>query len=150
MGWLIRCCDENCAGETWAINIDDLIKKHCDKQGWFLCNNCGNAGYVEKKFKTQEGEAWQPYLKGVICLGAPGNIYQPFVFLVSYALNEEPEDIWFSYYKDTRSMPGGKLKLGHGPGGPPVLKADQIVELVNIMIGRGCLDKTEVLHTLDT
>ena len=151
MGWTIKCCDEKCAKETRARNIDDLIKNHCDEQGWFRCNACGNTGYVEKIFKTQEpGGTWEPYLKGVICLGSPGDIYQPFVFLVSYAPNEEPEDIWFSYYKDTRSMPDGRLKLGHGPGGPPVLKTDQMVELVKMMINRGCLDKTKVLNIIDS
>ena len=132
MGWSIRCCDKKCAKETRARNIVDLIENHCDKMGWFHCVTCKNAGYVKKSFKLQEpGRKWEPYLKGIIRLSDdPGDTYQPFVFLVSYEPDGIPKDVWFSYYKDTRTLPGGKLKLGYGPGGPPVLKADKVEELV--------------------
>ena len=150
MAWSIKCCDEKCAKKTWATNIVDLIENHCDEQGWFCCNYCGNAGYIEKSFKLQErGETWEPYLKGIIRLSDDsGDTYQPFVFLVSYQPDKDPTDVWFSYYKDTRSAPGGRLKLGYGPGGPPVLTAEKVVELVKKMIERGCLDKTEVIKTI--
>lgn len=149
-GWTIKCCDGKCAQETWAGNIDDLIKFHSNDQGWFSCKACGNAGFIERSFKLQEpGETWKPYLKGIIRLGLPEDTYQPFVFLVSYEPNEEPVDVWFSYYKDTRST-GGKLKMGYGPGGPPVLGADQLVKLIKFLIERGCLDKSKVLKALDT
>jgi len=105
---------------------------------------CGGKGYIEKSFDLQEpGETWEPYLKGIIPLGTPGDTYQPFVFLVSYSPNELPNDVWFSYYKDTRST-GGRLKLGYGPGGPPVLGAEQVLRLIKIMMERGCLDVTKV------
>ena len=130
MGWIIQCCDEKCAPETWASNIVDLIDNHCDEFGW--------------------GETWEPYLKGIIPLSYhPEETYQPFVFLVSNEPYEEPKDVWFSYYKDTRSI-GGRLKLGYGPGGPPVLGAEQVVELIKMLIERGCLDKNKVLNALDT
>jgi hypothetical protein len=40
--------------------------------------------------------------------------------MVSYKTEGGCDDIWFSYYKDLRKV-GGRLKLGYGPGGPPVL-----------------------------
>ena len=144
MGWSIKCCDKECAGETWARNIVDLIDNHRDDKGWFLCKDCGYSGYIKKSFSLQEqGEPWVPYLKGIVLLGNPGDTYQPFVFLVSYEQNEVPCDVWFSYYKDLRSE-GGRLKLGHGPGGPPVLGADQVVRLVKELIDRRCLDVAKV------
>ena len=76
------------------------------------------------------------------------SLYCHFVFLVSYSLNEVPDSVWFSYYKDTRSM-GERLKLGHGPSGPPVLEANQVVELVKMMIECGCLNKTGVINAID-
>ena len=117
MTWRIKC-NSKCGKETWAGNIDELIKNHRDSDGWFLCE-CGKHGHIEKSFDLQEpGETWEPYLRGIIPLGKRKDTYQPFVFLVSYKPNGPVNDIWFSYYKDTRPT-GGRLKLGYGPGGPP-------------------------------
>ena len=60
----------------------------------------------------------------------PRRYISTIVFLVSYEPDGIPEDVRFSYYKDTRTLPGGKLKLGYGPGGPPVLKADKVEKRV--------------------
>ena len=150
-GWIIKCSYEKCAKETWASNILDLINNHCDQSGWLLCATCERAGFIEKSFNLQEpGETWEPYLKGIIPLSYdPENTYQPFVFLVSDEPNQDPNSVWFSYYKDTRST-GGRLKMGYGPGGPPVLEAEQVVELIKKLIERGCLDKSKVLNALET
>lgn len=131
-GWTIKCHKNNCQEQTWAKNIVDLIEKHLDNQGWFLCN-CGGTGYIEKSFKLQEkGEVWEPYLRGIIPLGDQGDTYQPFVFIVSYKSHGNCKDIWFSYYKDLRAE-GGRLKLGYGPGGPPVLDRDMIKYLLKTL-----------------
>ena len=128
MSWLIKCT--NCDKKTWAANIVKLIDNCCDNMGWFRCNACDNPGYVEKSFDLQEpGEVWKPYLKGAVRLrNDPNGTYQPFVFLVSDAPNSGPSSVWFCYYKDTR--PDGKLRLGHGPGGPPVLAVAEVTQLV--------------------
>lgn len=118
MGWVIECC--KCNKKTGAANIDDLIKNHCDEDGWFLCRHCGGEGYIAKRYKLQDGKTWEPYLQGIIPLGEEGDTYQPFVFLVSYTPEDNPCHVWFAYYKDTRRE-GGRLKMGYGPGGPPVL-----------------------------
>ena len=134
MAWRIQCSNEGCKDkDTWAGNIVYLINDRLDKDGWILCGHCGNPGYIKKSFALQEkGEFWKPYLRGVIRLGNVGDVYQPFVFLVSYTSDETPRDVWFCYYKDTRSS-GGRLKMGYGPGGPPVLKAKQVVGLIDKM-----------------
>ena len=147
MSWSIKCTDSKCGKETWASNIVDLISSHRDKDGWFLCQ-CGKNGYIEKSFKLQEhGETWEPYLRGIIPLGNPGDTYQPFVFLVSYKPHGPANDIWFSYYKDLRTS-GGRLKLGYGPGGPPVLGKDSVIHLVRRLKDIGCLSKAEIDRAL--
>lgn len=129
MGWTIKCHKDNCEEETWASNIVDLIQNHRDKEGWIKCN-CGSSGYIEKSFELQEeGEVWEPYLRGIIPLGDTDNTYQPFVFIVSYEPKGHCKDVWFSYYKDLRAD-GGRLKLGYGPGGPPVLDRETIKYLI--------------------
>jgi hypothetical protein len=129
MAWQIKCSDKSCTNETWAANIVALIKNHRDSEGWFLCN-CGRKGYIEKSYEIQEdGEVWEPYLRGIITLGDEDDTYRPFVFLVSYEPNGKSNSMWFSYYKDLREK-GGRLKLGYGPGGPPVLNVDSIKELL--------------------
>jgi hypothetical protein len=142
MGWLIKC-NAKCGAETWAGNIDELIKNHRDAAGWFLCS-CGKHGHIEKSFDLQEpGETWEPYLRAIIPLGEDGDTYQPFVFLVSYDPDGPLDGIWFSYYKDTRAT-GGRLKLGYGPGGPPVLGKEQVFQMLLQMRAMGCVSQEEI------
>lgn len=144
MGWLIQCNNLACNKETWACNIVDLIDNCTDKNGWFICSHCNNCGFIKKKFDLQEpGETWEPFLLGVLRLGVINDTYQPFVFMVSYDSNGPAEDIWFSYYKDLRST-GGRLKLGYGPGGPPVLGTEQILLLLKNLIGLGLIEKDKI------
>lgn len=147
--WTIKCT--NCCGETKPANIRNLMD-NLDTKGWFLCRHCKNRGYIEKTFYLQEKNAgpWKPYLKGVI---RPNNhdeddTYQPFAFLVSDSPEENPHVVWFCYYKDTRNEVGGKLKMGHGPGGPPVFGAEEVLDLVVQMVERGCLDAEKVVAAI--
>ena len=143
MGWLIKCTNKKCGKETWAGNIVELITDHRDKDGWLLCE-CGQHGYVEKSFNLQEpGETWEPYLRGIIPLGNHIDTYQPFVFLVSYKPHGPTNNIWFSYYKDLRAS-GGRLKLGYGPGGPPVLGKKSLLQLLRKLRDMGCLSHDEI------
>lgn len=147
MGWLIKCTV--CRRETWAGNIVDLIGSHCDHNGWLRCGACNGTGFVEKHFLLQEqGEVWEPYLRGIIPLGDPGDTYQPFVFLVSANESGEVDSVWFSYYKDLRSA-GGRLKLGHGPGGPPVLHKTAILALLHQLVNKKFFTKAEMESTLE-
>lgn len=63
------------------------------------------------------------------------------MFLVSDTPEGPPDQVWFSYYKDLR--PEGRLKLGYGPGGPPVLSMTTVVELINELTTLGCLTAPE-------
>jgi len=147
MGWLIKCMDARCRRKTRAENIVDLISNHRDGDGWLLCE-CGKHGYIEKTFELQEsGETWEPYLRGVIPLGKGKETYQPFVFLVSYKPHGPANDVWFSYYKDLRAS-GGRLKLGYGPGGPPVLGKDDVLQLIKQLRDIGCITREEIEKTL--
>lgn len=122
----------------------DLLGNYRDQEsGWFLCK-CNERGYVRKEYPLQEeGEIWKPILKGAIRLGDEESTYQPFVFFVVYnqhdVLGDIIDDVWFSYYKDTRPD-GGRLKLGYGPGGPPVLGQESIGRLYEYLFGLGYLD----------
>ena len=147
MAWLITCLSETCGKQTWAADIVDLIKNRLSPEGWIRCQ-CGQPGYVAKKFALQEkGETWEPYLRGVVPLGEAGEVYQPFVFLVSYTPGGPIEDAWFSYYKDMRKS-GGRLKLGYGPGGPPVLSWDDILSLVRHAIKNGLVREQQVYEAI--
>ena len=132
MGWSIACLGkrEECGG-GWASNIRELIEEHRDGNGWFRCE-CGGRGYISKAYDLQEGDTWNPILVGAIRFNenpAFDETYFPFIFLVAYCETEaETSDIWFSYYKDTR--PDGRLKMGHGPGGPPVVSKEELRDLV--------------------
>jgi hypothetical protein len=130
MAWHITCSDPACDEKSGARDIVDLLyDDHRNEAGWFVCD-CGKRGYIEKSFDLQEGgDPWQPFLQGAIPLGEEGDTYQPFVFLVSSSSDDPVESVWFSYYKDLRSS-GGQLKLGYGPGGPPVLSIQQVRDVV--------------------
>ena len=148
MGWSIQCNNSNCKSQTWATNIVDLIDNHTDENGWFVCSQCGNGGFIEKSFDLQEpGHTWEPFLRGAIRLGDPDDTYQPFVFMVSYEPNGKANDIWFSYYKDLRET-GGRLKLGYGPGGPPVLGTEQLLSLIKRLYNLGLIEKEKLLKAL--
>ncbi len=144
MSWSIQCNNENCKEYTWASNIVDLIDKHTNSDGWFVCSHCNSPGFIKKSFDLQEpGDTWEPYLRGAIRLGDKDDSYQPFVFMVSYKPDGISNDIWFSYYKDLRET-GGRLKLGYGPGGPPVLGTEQILLLLKRLLELGLVDKEKI------
>ena len=126
--WTIYC--PHCKETTKPGNIVKLMC-HLDKKGLFVCWHCKRNGYIEKKFDLQEGGNWKPYLKGILKPDWVGerHLYSPFVFLVSDTPESPVKDIWFCYYKDMRKD-GGRLKMGHGPGGPPVFNIDDVSSIV--------------------
>jgi hypothetical protein len=139
MAWWITCSDSGCKERTRAANIPDLIKNHCDANGWFVCD-CGKRGYVERSFPRQEGgDPWTSFLHGALTFCDSG-VYQPYALLVSdgpYGPDETPTKVQFAYYKDLRSE-DGRLKSGHGPGGTPVLDIAWIRDLLGKLDALGC------------
>lgn len=146
MGWTIECA--TCDTTTWAANIVDLLSLHTDRSGLFRCP-AGHAGHIPRSFDLQEeGRKWTPVLRGAVRLGEEERSYQPFAFLVSYEPQGEIENVWFSYYKDLRAS-GGRLKLGHGPGGPPVLGKGGILRLLTSMLDHGCLSREDLRRIIE-
>jgi hypothetical protein len=134
MSYKLACINNKCSNkESKAINVLDLIENYVGKDYLFYCPKCSQNIYIEKQFDLQEkGQTWEPFLWGIIPLGFKNKTYQPFIYLVSDSPKSKISSCWFCYYKDTRKQ-GGKLKLGYGPGGPPVLKISQIKELIKIL-----------------
>jgi hypothetical protein len=144
VSWIIDCA-AGCGKQTWAANIADLLNRHLDHDDRFVCGYCAEPGVIAKSHKTQDGSIWSRPLRGAIRLGRPGEPWQPFAFLVG-----EPDgrtSVQACYYVDLRAT-GGRLKMGHGPGGPPVLGVWGLVGLVRRLIEIGCLDRAEVLARL--
>ena len=150
--WPIRCTSGECNHTTEPANIAELVnpeKGYLDDQGWFVCEKCGGSGYIEKKYDTQEGEKFIPYLKAVLRpSGYEGDTYQPFAFLASNSPDEHPGSVWFVYFKDTRNRPGGRLKMGYGPGGPPYFDVDDVLEMMVQMVRAGALDAEQVIKEI--
>jgi hypothetical protein len=152
MSWIIQCCDPKCGQTNRAENVVELINAFCDADGWFICQACEKtSGYIAKEFRMQEldREPWRPLLRGLVQLVDNGNDdpeseYRPFVFLATYDKPTNPiADFWFCYYKDTRAK-GGNLKLGHGPGGPPVLSAKQILQLIAHALDHNIIERRAI------
>ena len=147
-GLVVRCPNPSCSKGTWVADTVALLDDYVPdgRAGLFTCGLCHQqTGYVEKSFSLQEGggAVWEPYLRGAVRLTDDRlAIYQPFVFLVSYVKDGPVSDCWFSYYKDLR--PEGRLKLGYGPGGPPVLGHGQIIDLIKTLLGLGYIDRDEL------
>ena len=139
MGWSIECGYPQCLQPSWASNIVELIGNFCDGDGLLVCPHCKKkSGYIGKKFDfPEEDETSEPILRGVMSSGQD-NTYQPFVFPHVVSADEEKgkpasslvdltnTDIRLSYYKDLRGHQRadggpGRLKMGYGPGSPPVL-----------------------------
>ena len=125
----IKC---KCGTTTNGGNIVTIIEQHTDDQHRFVCESCGGNGYVVKNLKMQDGEKVKIYYLGVfVFAGKPG--YQPFTYLCAYAQKDgkpptKPTHVQVCYYRDLRSK-GGKLKLGHGPGAPPIISFKHFKEL---------------------
>ena len=145
MSWPIKC--DNCNKVTWVKNIVDLQDPehgNLDEKGWVLCGHCGERGYIERNLQIPEEGTFDPHIKVFIRPdGYKESVYQPFAFLVSYSAEEPPEDAWFCYYKNMRPQ-GGKLSMRLGP----VLKVNQVLDLVLQMIDRGCLDVEKILKAV--
>lgn len=147
MGYWIECTHGCEDGGVWAENIVDLLNKHIDEEGWFECS-CKKRGYIYRSYRLPEGGNFEPVLKGAFRLGSPDHIYQPFVFLAGDEANHIIDFIWVSHYKDLRPT-GGFLRHGTGPGGPPVLAKEEILEIVFQLIRKGGIGPDEVKEMLD-
>lgn len=152
MSYLIECT--KCTVKTKAYNIVDLIENYTDHKfgingGNIKCCVCGHNAYIFRESNLQEGgEPWQRLIRGVIRIPSEVSTYHPYVFLYTEKNDETNVSIHFSYYKDTRSEPEGKLKHGHGPGGGPVFTPRELVSLIEMLIQFGYLSGIDVENIL--
>ncbi len=145
MGYDIKC--QPCDAHTWASNIVDLLKEHTDHAGRFVCSKCsGHDTFIYRISDLQEGpgETWERWIKGVVTIDGGIKTYSPYIFLTADAEGGPITGLHFHYYKDTRDQPGGRLKHGHGPGGPPVLGFEDLFHMLRHLVTQGMLPKERV------
>jgi hypothetical protein len=136
MGW-VQCSNPDCGNKNWYADTVDLLKRFLPpgkSAGLFKCLSCGkDTGFVKKQFSDiQEGDGeFAPFWRGAIRLRKKNQraVFQPFFYLVSWESDSKVSACYPTYYKDLRKR-GGSLKTGHGPGGPPVMDLDWILEFV--------------------
>jgi len=139
----ITCND--CAQKSWAREIVDLIANHSDKRGHLVCSHCKSTNaFIFRESKLQEiGEKWSRYIKAVIPIETGVATYTPYVFLTTEDKNGDITGVHFHYFKDTRAA-GGRLKHGHGPGGPPVLSKEEIFQLIRKLCAFGYVTSSDL------
>lgn len=144
MAYDIEC--RNCREHTWAGNIVDLLDEHTDSTGRFICSHCASTDtYIYRESQLQEeGETWERWIKGVIRIDSGIETYSPYIFLTADSEDGEPTGLHFHYYKDTRAYPNGRLKHGHGPGGPPVLGNNDLFIIIKQLVDLDVITKNQV------
>lgn len=150
MAYDIEC--RKCREHTWAGNIVDLLKNHTNEEGKFVCRHCTSTDtfiYRESKL-LEEGEVWKRWIKGVIQIDSGIETYSPYIFMTADSEDGEPTGLHFHYYKDTRGYPNGRLKHGHGPGGPPVLGNNDLFTIIEHLLSIGVLSKKDIKDFADS
>lgn len=147
MGFEIKC---PCGESTWAKEILDLLQNHTDPAtGRLLCSHCGKPhGRVEQVEELQEGGTWKYWVVGAMPLASPDRYHRPYLRLVAETPDGGPSMVQFSYYKDTRDLPGGRLKHGHGPGGPTVLAEQALIKAIVLLAESGVVSRERLLRAL--
>lgn len=155
-GWLIECDDNECGAESWAAEIDDLMRNHRHNNGRFRCCKCGGSGRIRRRYANMQGaneEPWEPQLVGAIqpdwCETARDGSYQPFGFLTEETEEGDEPGVWMRYYKDTRHESGGRLKFGDGPGGGPAFNPMDLVDMVAKLAELGIVERDAVRARLE-
>lgn len=135
---------------TWAANIVDLFHEHTNDRGRFVCSKCGGTDtFIYRSSNIQEGDTWDRWIKGVIRIDTGYPTYCPYVFLTADEEDGPINGLHFNYYKDTRSLPNGKLKHGHGPGGAPVLGVDDLFVILRQLVADKIVSKERVREFAD-
>ena len=145
MGYDVKC--RACDAHTWAGNVVDLFSSHTNENGRFVCSKCsGIDTFIYRISDLQEGpeEKWERWIKGVIRIDSGIPTYSPYIFLTADSEGGSVTGLHFHYYKDTRDQPGGRLKHGHGPGGPPVLGINDLFLIIEYLVVHGILPKEQV------
>lgn len=145
MPYEVRC--RACGAQTWATNIVDLLNDHTDSRGHLVCLKCSRTDtFIYRSSELQEGpdEVWERWIKGVIRIDSGIPTYSPYIFLTADSEDGPITGLHFHYYKDTRSQPDGRLKHGHGPGGPPVLRVHDLFTILKHLVAEGIVAKETI------
>jgi len=142
--WLINC---NTCGHVTDPGIIHKLASHCNEDGWFVCSKCKQRGHIKNTIQQHEKKedpkapAREPYLLG-LCVIVRQDLqdrtrnYYPFVFWVGNSPEGDATNMWFCYYKDTRTFREterrreGNFEIEHGPDAPPVLYFKQYAKLI--------------------
>ncbi len=144
MAYEIEC--KKCKQLTKVLNIVALLKKHTNDDGKFVCQHCQcDDTFIYRESNLQEeGETWKRWIKGVIQIDSGIETYSPYIFLTAKSEGAKPTGLHFHYYKDTRSRPNGRLKQGHGPGGPPVLGINDLQVIIKHLVSQNIVKKEKL------
>ena len=153
--WFTNC--NACSHVTNAGTIHKLAL-HCNEDGWFVCSKCKQRGHIKTTFQQQENEVdtetplREPYFLGLYGIMREdvedrARNYYPFVFWMGNRPEGDATNMWFCYFKDTRTFQGNKSRTEAGPNmdnGPsrlPAFDFKQQVELTKAILG---IDYTDV------
>ena len=142
-------------GISSASSILDLISHHTDNRfgnngGLIVCPKCEQPAAIFRRYKLQEkGQTWNCWIKQVVRIPSEIPTYVPYVlFTSSEEAGKVSDGIMVSYYKDTRHEKGGRLKHGHGPGGPAVMGKSELLSLIGYLIETGLISSRELQNAL--
>jgi hypothetical protein len=135
-----------CRKTSIASEIVELIQRHTGPTGSFICSHCGSIDtFIYRESKLQEkGRKWERWIKGIFVIGSDEPTYVPYIFLTATAEDATPNGLHFHYYKDTRAEPGGRLKQGHGPGGPPVLEKTDLFKILEYLTAIDIISRDDI------
>ena len=147
--WFINC---NTCGHVTDPGTIHKLARHCNEDGWFVCSKCEQRGHIKNTLQQQEKNEdpktapREPYLLG-LCGIMRQDIedrdrnYFPFVFMAGNRPDGHATNIWFCYYKDTRTLKEtkrrreGNLKMDDGSSGQPVHDFKKYAELIKALFG---------------
>ena len=120
----IQCSGSDCGKITTANDIIAVIYRCLNKDGWIVCESCGERGIISSwfdwpRFSSQEsdGDVKKIHLKAVIKLNRQPPFENQeqdrnFVFLLSFGKDEPPDHFCpCRYHKDD----GGLWRVYSGP-----------------------------------
>jgi hypothetical protein len=133
-----------------AKDILDLIENYTDKGfgengGTVVCSSCKKPAAISRSYNLQEkGRTWECWIRQIVRIPSEIETYVPYVlFTTGREAGKISEGVMISYYKDTRKE-GGRLKHGHGPGGPAVLGRDEIKKLIHYLVASKVISVEDV------